>query len=162
VRRDASTPSVPPLPADLAILTPLRLSSELLLKIAAKARKQGVAAHEVLLAEEIVTPEDYYRCLAQAVNLPFSWDPRELGPAVAEPSALRAGIAHGVAPGTLVMAPQGEALLGLLDLHAKRRAPSGKRVVITTPGRFALWVRRPAARPSPSAQAMTSAAQTPA
>ena len=141
VRRDASYPSVPTLPADLAILTPLGLSSGLLLKIAAKARKQGVAAHEVLLAEEIVAPEDYYRCLAQAVNLPFSWDPRELGPAVAEPSALRVGIAHGVAPGTVVMAPQGEALLGLLDLHTRRRQAGGARMVITTPGRFALWVR---------------------
>jgi len=141
VRRDASYPSVPTLPADLAILSPLELSPSLLLKIAAKAAKQGVAAHEVLLAEEIVGPEDYYRCLAQAVNLPFSWDPRELGPAIAEPSALRAGIAHGVAPGTVAMAPQGEALLGLLDLHARRRQADGTRMVITTPRRFALWVR---------------------
>ena len=113
----------------------------MLLKIAAMAQKQGVAAHEVLLAEEIVRPEDYYLCLAHALNLPFSWDPNELGPAMADPCALRAGIAHGVAPGTVAMAPQGQALLGLLDLRARRLAPGGKRMVITTPDRFALWVR---------------------
>ena len=113
----------------------------MLLKIAAMAQKQGVAAHEVLLAEEIVRPEDYYLCLAHALNLPFSWDPNELGPAMADPCALRAGIAHGVAPGTVAMAPQGQALLGLLDLRARRLGPGGKRMVITTPDRFALWVR---------------------
>ncbi len=113
----------------------------MLLKIAAMAQKQGVAAHEILLAEQIVQPEDYYLCLARALNLPFSWDPNELGPAIAEPSALRAGIAHGLTPGTVVIAPQGEALLGLLDLHARRRQASGERMVITTPDRFALWVR---------------------
>ena len=139
--RDASCPKVPSLPADLAILKPLGLSPSLLLKIAAKAQKQGVAAHEVLLAEEIVAPADYYRCLAHALNLPFSWDPNELGPAIAEPSALRAGIGHGLAPGTVVTAPQGEALLGLLDLHARQRQAGGERMIITTPGRFALWVR---------------------
>ena len=140
-RRDASYPSVPALPADLAILKPLGLSPSLLLKIAAKAQKQGVAAHEVLLAEQIVRPEDYYLCLARALHLPFSWDPNELGPAIAEPSALRAGIAHGLAPGTVATAPQGEALLGLLDLHAWQRQAGAQRMVVTTPDRFALWVR---------------------
>ncbi len=140
-RRDASLPSVPLLPADLAILTPLGLSPSLLLKIAATARKQGVAANDVLLAEEIVGPEDYYRCLARALNLPFSLDPGAWGPAIADPSPLRAGVAHGVAPGTIVMAPQGEATLGLLNLQARRRAPTGDRLIITTPDRFALWVR---------------------
>ncbi len=139
--RDASYPKVPALPADLAILKPLGLSPELLVKIAAKARRQGVAAHEVLLAEEIVGPEDYYRCLAQALNLPFVWDPKELlGPALADPSALRAGIAH-AASGTPVIAPKGQALLGLLGLKGNRKLPTGKSMVITTPGRFALWVR---------------------
>ena len=113
----------------------------MLLKIAAMAQKQGVAAHEVLLAEEIVRPEDYYLCLARALNLPFSWDPNELGPAMADPCALRAGIAHGVAPGTVAMAPQGQALLGLLDLQARRLGPGGKRMLITTPDRFARWLR---------------------
>ena len=138
--RDASFPRVPALPADLAILKHLALSPDLLVKIAAKARRQGVAAHEVLLAEESVGPEDYYRCLAQAVNLPFVWNPGELGPAIAEPSALRAGIAH-AASGPPVMAPQGQALLGLLDLQSTRKLPTGARMVITTPGRFAHWVR---------------------
>ena len=116
----------------------------MLLKIAAMAQKQGVAAHEVLLAEQLVRPEDYYICVARALNLPFSWDPCELGTAIAETSALRAGIAHGLAPGTVVIAPQGGALLGLLgllDLHAQRRQAGAQRMVITTPGRFALWVR---------------------
>ena len=139
--RDASCPKVPSLPADLAILKPLGLSPALLVKIAAKARRQGVAAHEVLLAEEIVGPEDYYRCLARAVNLPFVWDHRELGSAIADPSALLVGIAHGEAPSAVVVAPQGQALLGLLDLQSKRKLPAHKPMVITTPDRFALWVR---------------------
>ena len=72
-RHEASLAGEATLPADLAFLTPLGLPSGLLWKIAAKAEKQGVAAHEVLLAEEIVSPEDYYRSLADRLDLPF-WD----------------------------------------------------------------------------------------
>ena len=71
---DASLPKGRALPHDLAFLAGLDLPQGLLWKIAAKARKQGVAAHEALLAEEIVSPEVYYACLAHRLNLAFSID----------------------------------------------------------------------------------------
>ena len=143
--RDASFPSGPPPPADLAFLRPLGLPPRLLLKIAAKARAQGVAAHEVLLAEEIVSADDYYRCLARWLNLAFSDDPATLGPAVADPSALRTGVACGVSAETIVIAPQGRALLGLLDLYRKTGRAPGEGTIVTTPQRLAQWVRTAAA-----------------
>ncbi len=113
-KRDASLPKGAPLPADLALLTPLRLPPSLLLKIVAQAQKQGVFAHEALLADEIVAAEDYYRCLAQGLGLPFTDDPDPPG----------AG---------QIIAPQGRALL---DLVEGRTAPL-RGAAITTPQRLA-------------------------
>jgi cellulose synthase/poly-beta-1,6-N-acetylglucosamine synthase-like glycosyltransferase len=122
-------------------LSPLGLRAALLQKVVAEAKKQGVAAHEVLLANEIVSPDDYYACLAQALGVGFSRNPAALGAATVDPSALRTGIGHCAASGTLVMAPQGPGLTGLLDLYRKTGVVPGKRIVITAPGRFAQWMR---------------------
>ncbi len=109
---EASLPKGGSLPPDLGFLAPLGLPSGLLWKIATKAQKQGVAAHEVLLAEEIVPPDDYYRCLAQRLGLPFEADREPLGDA-------------------LLIAPQGVDLLKALE---GLEQPSG--AVVTTPQRL--------------------------
>ena len=108
-----------PPPADLAFLGPLGLPSGLLWKIAARAQKQGVAAHEVLLAEEFVSPDDYYRCLASRLGLPFEAEREPIG----EDQAQR-------------LAPQGVALLEALE---RCEPPPG--AVVTTPKRLARWER---------------------
>ncbi len=144
-RRVASLPSGSPPPADLAFLDPLGLPHGLLLRVAAKARKQGVAAHDILLAEEIISPEAYYGCLARFLNLPFSNDLSALGAAQADQSALRAGLACASRPGTTVIAPQGAALMGLLDLYMRTGRTPGRGTIVTTPQRLAGWVRSAAA-----------------
>jgi cellulose synthase/poly-beta-1,6-N-acetylglucosamine synthase-like glycosyltransferase len=116
---DASLPKGRALPHDLAFLAALDLPQGLLWKIAAKARKQGVAAHEALLAEEIVSPEVYYACLARRLNLAFSIDQ---------------------APDDAI-APQGQALLDLLDRFASTGRTPVPGAVITTPRRLARRAR---------------------
>ncbi len=116
-KRDASLPNDPALPDDLAFLAPLNLPEGLLRNVAAQAKKQGVAAHEALLAEEIVPPEAYYACLARRLNLPFSDD---LAP---DDASAR----------TCLIAPQGRALLDLLDASAS----PAQGAIIATPQRLA-------------------------
>jgi len=118
---EASLPNGSALPDDLALLAPLDLPQDLLWKVAAEARKQGVAAHEALLAEEIVSPDDYYNCLALRLNVAFSG---ELAP---DDTMGRGG----------PLAPQGNTLLDLL----KAGAPPDQHAVITTPQRLAGWKR---------------------
>ena len=139
--RQASWASKTQLPPDLAFLSPLGLRTSLLRHIVAKARKQGVAAHEVLLADEIVSPDDYYACLALWLRAEFSCNLQQLGAATGDPSALRTGIGHIGASGPLVLAPQGQGLLGLLDLYRNTGGLAGKRLIIATPSHFAGWVR---------------------
>ena len=122
---EASLPDATALPDDLAFLAPLDLPQGLLGKVAAQAQKQGVTGHEALMAEEIVSPQDYYSCLALRLNLAFS-DELEPGDAIGRSSPL---------------APQGNALLDLL----KAGAPPDPHGVITTPQRLAGWRRRAAA-----------------
>ncbi len=122
---EASLPDASALPDDLAFLAPLDLPQGLLGKVAAQAQKQGVTAHEALMAEEIVSPQDYYSCLALRLNLAFS-DELEPGDAIERSSPL---------------APQGNALLDLL----KAGAPPDPHGVITTPQRLAGWRRGAAA-----------------
>ncbi len=122
---EASLPDASALPDDLAFLAPLDLPQGLLGKVAAQAQKQGVTAHEALMAEEIVSPQDYYSCLALRLNLAFS-DELEPGDAIGRSSPL---------------APQGNALLDLL----KAGAPPDPHGVITTPQRLAGWRRGAAA-----------------
>jgi cellulose synthase/poly-beta-1,6-N-acetylglucosamine synthase-like glycosyltransferase len=118
---EASLPNGSALPDDLALLAPLDLPQDLLWKVAAEARKQGVAAHEALLAEEIVSPDDYYHCLALRLNVAFSG---ELAP---DDTMGRGG----------PLAPQGNTLLDLL----KAGAPPDQHAVITTPQRLDGWKR---------------------
>ena len=115
--RDASLPNAPALPDDLAFLAPLNLPEGLLRQVAAQARKQGVAAHEALLAEEIVPPEVYYACLALRLDLPFSDDLE------ADDASARARL----------IAPQGRALLDLLEA----RTSPDPGASIATPKRLA-------------------------
>jgi len=115
--RDASLPNDPALPDDLAFLAPLNLPEGLLRQVAAQARKQGVAAHEALLAEEIVPPEVYYACLALRLDLPFSDDLE------ADDASARARL----------IAPQGRALLDLLEA----RTSPDPGASIATPKRLA-------------------------
>ena len=118
---EASLPNASALPDDLAFLAPFDLPQGLLAQVAAKAQQQGVTAHEALLAEEIVSPQDYYSRLAHRLNLAFS---DELDP--------------GVSIGELnPLAPQGNALLDLL----KAGASADPHGVITTPQRLAAWRR---------------------
>ena len=141
VKRDAILRNGASLPVDLAFLTPLGLPTSLLLNIHAKAQKQGVAAHEILLAEEYVPSETYYRRLAGRLGLGFSTNLAEFGSAVAHPSSLRAGVAHCVRPGIIVMAPQGRALLGLLEMSQKSGHLPAGRIILTTPHHYRSWIR---------------------
>ena len=88
-----------------------------------------------------MSPDDYYACLALWLRAEFSCNLQQLGAATGDPSALRTGIGHIGASGPLVLAPQGQGLLGLLDLYRNTGGLAGKRLIIATPSHFAGWVR---------------------
>ncbi len=125
------------LPEEIAFLPAYGVPSQVLNYAAALSRRQGVSADAALLAEGLMEEEDFYRALADYLNVQFEQEDLEIAPSIEASRAVELGYAP-LAPNSLglrwVFAPRGAAIGHLIG--AARGEKSRPLFAVTTRRRF--------------------------
>jgi cellulose synthase/poly-beta-1,6-N-acetylglucosamine synthase-like glycosyltransferase len=131
-------------PVEIAFLAHYGIGPGILLEAAELAAREGASADVALLYHGLLSEEEFYRCLAFHVGIPYLENPVtvEAGP---DPTKI---VASGVAfllPNdvghVLLLAPRGDTIADLLRLQRQRGDSNRRPVAITTPRYFAALVR---------------------
>ena len=120
------------MPPDIGFLAQHGYSPGDLHSAAVLAGFAGVTPHEFLLKGGYISERTFYRALAQELGLPFAPSP-QLARAARYPDSVLAGLAPLTAPGGVVIAPSGPALVRLLG----QRRPPIRQLAVTTPSHLA-------------------------
>ena len=134
------------LPPEIAFLANYGVPVGALVGAAAEARRINASPQSVLINSGALSDDEYFAALARRVGLPFTTCPENLGSGPGAPQAARAGIAP-IAPGAsdMLVAPDGPIISVLFQMQRNGALPL-QRMTITTPRRFAAWVRQSAAQ----------------
>jgi hypothetical protein len=141
---EARRPAVPPpraIPVEIAFLEDYGVPREALHYAAGLARRQGVSADAVLLAEGVVAEEIFYRALADHLGVQFldgEFDVAPGGVSTAGQGYVR--LREGSESPRWLFAPSGAQIFRLMSVA--RAAKGRPRFAVTTPSRFVEALRR--------------------
>jgi cellulose synthase/poly-beta-1,6-N-acetylglucosamine synthase-like glycosyltransferase len=136
--------SAPRLPPEIAFLSGHGIGPRILLEATELAAREGVSADVALLHHGLLSEEEFYRCLASHVGIPYLEHTVrvEVGP---DPTTV---IASGIAmlmPNdaghVFLIAPRGTQLADLSNSRRQRSRSERRRVAIAAPRYFAALVR---------------------
>jgi hypothetical protein len=130
-----------PIPVEIAFLLDHGVPEQALQFAAATARRQGVCADEALVAEGLVSEDEFYRALAKHLQVDFIDSPIEVCPSGISTAECGYARVREASKGFLwLFSPSGS---GVFRLMSARRAAKGRPLfAITTRTRFLEAVRR--------------------